>query len=189
MFFFSGIYLEFFKKFQVLRSGKCRSTWNFLSTWKFVGQIWPEMLEIQREIGVKQRIWSKFSACGGPNKREGIKTIDFETGLKKIPGTPKSKKKTLLSDPDIFLSGLVFNSGLFFRTKKVPKKKLRIVGVARIPWLDTVFDEIMVFIAAEGGWKKKLRSKCIGFFVSVVFTFEIDWYLPIFSENCCFFYG
>ena len=93
VFFFPGIYLEFFKKFQVLRSGKCRSTWNFLSTWKFVGQIWPEMLEIQREIGVKQRIWSKISACGGPNKREGIKTIDFETGLKKIPGTPKSKKK------------------------------------------------------------------------------------------------
>ncbi len=53
------------------------------------------MFQIQREIGVKQRIGSKISACGGPNKREGIKTIDFEIGLKKIPGTPKSKKKTL----------------------------------------------------------------------------------------------
>ena len=53
------------------------------------------MFEIQREIGVKQRIWSKFSACGGPNKGEGIKTIDFEIGLKKIPGTPKSKKNTV----------------------------------------------------------------------------------------------
>ena len=57
---------------------------------------------------------------------------------------------------------------------------LRIVGVARILWLDTVFDEIMLFIAAEGGWEKKLRSKCIGFFVSVVF-FTL-WKIPNFSE-------
>ena len=40
VFFFPGIYLEFFKKFQVLRSGKCRSTWNFL---KHLGIRWSNL--------------------------------------------------------------------------------------------------------------------------------------------------
>ena len=47
--------LHFFKKCQVRRSEKWGSTWNFLGTWKILEQICPEMVEIQREIGVKQR--------------------------------------------------------------------------------------------------------------------------------------
>ena len=63
-----GKYLEFFG-----------STWNFFGTWKILEQISPEMVEIQREIGVTQWKRTKFSAC--------IKLINFEIGLKKIPGT------------------------------------------------------------------------------------------------------
>ena len=63
-----------------------------MGTWKILEQICPEMVEIQREIGVTQRESTKF--CGGPNVRKSIKLIDFEIGLKKIPGTSKSKKNT-----------------------------------------------------------------------------------------------
>ena len=53
-------------------------------TWEILEQICPEMVEIQREIGVKQRGSRKYSACGGPNERKSIKLIDFEIGLKKF---------------------------------------------------------------------------------------------------------
>ena len=69
-----GKYLDFFR--EVL-----------LGTWEILVQICPEMVEIQREIGVKQRGNTQFSACDGPNRQESIKLIDFESSLRTSPLT------------------------------------------------------------------------------------------------------